>query len=141
VVGADEGVPEERVGAWGGREDERGEPGAPRGGVGGDELGGEVGARGEARGDGERVDAEELGLRRGRGRREEAGEDGQGGRGLRRRHLIAPSKRSLRSGELDYTRSTSQCRALHQNSETNRTGTSIQSKIAVNAESDPSSKI
>lgn len=57
VVGADEGVPEECIGTRGSRESESREPGAPRGGVGGDELRGEVGALGEARGDGERVDA------------------------------------------------------------------------------------
>jgi len=57
VVGADEGVPEECVGAGASREGERREPGAPRGGVGGDELCDDVGALGEARGDGERVDA------------------------------------------------------------------------------------
>lgn len=106
VVGADERVPEERVGAEGGRKGERGEPGAPRGGVGGDELGGDVGAGGEARGDGERVDAEELGQRRGRGRREEAGEDGERGRGLWRRHLIARSKWSFGRA---YTRSAAVC--------------------------------
>lgn len=57
VVGADEGVPEECVGTRRSREGERREPRAPRGGVGGDELCGEVGALVEARGDGERVDA------------------------------------------------------------------------------------
>jgi hypothetical protein len=41
------------------------------------------------------VDAEELEQRRGRGRREEAGDDGERGRGLRRRHLIARSKWSF----------------------------------------------
>lgn len=95
MVGADEGVPEERIGAGGGRKGERGKPGTPRGGVGGDELGSDVGAGVEARGDGERVDAEELEQRRGRGRREEAGDDGERGRGLRRRHLIARSKWSF----------------------------------------------
>jgi len=43
VVGADEGVPEECVGTRRSREGERREPRAPRGGVGGDELCGEVG--------------------------------------------------------------------------------------------------
>lgn len=57
VVGADEGVPEECIGTGGSREGERREPGAPRGGVGGDELCGDVGALVEARGNGERVDA------------------------------------------------------------------------------------
>lgn len=103
VVGADEGVPEECVGTGGGREGERREPGAPRGGVRGDELCGEVGALGEARGDRERVKTEELGHQPGRRRREETGEDGERGRGLGRRHLIACSNSSFEQTTYIYS--------------------------------------
>jgi hypothetical protein len=69
VVGPEEGVPEEGVGEWASREGERGEARTASGGVGGDELRGEVRAGGEAGCDGEDVDAEERGQRRGRRRR------------------------------------------------------------------------
>lgn len=97
VVRAEEGVPEEGVGAWGGGEGEGSEAGLPGRGVGRDELGGEVGAWGEAGGDGEGVETEQCGERRRRrqgGRGEEAVEECDRGRGLkrrtRRRHIGLP---------------------------------------------------